>query len=79
MMDSAAVERQAVGYHRDRDGERWLVVVRRPAPDRFLVGEISPQGEWRLIEELCGEQESEGTAIAVARDYLEQQRRHASQ
>jgi hypothetical protein len=61
-----------VGAYRDGAGVRWLVAVRRPASGRWQVCEISDESGRRLIEELAGEGESEASALALARDYLEQ-------
>jgi len=66
---------QVVGEYRDRDGVRWLVVVRRPDVERWEVCEIAEHEERRVIEELSGPGESKGTAVALARDYLHVQRR----
>ena len=66
---------RVVGEYRDRDGVRWLVVVRRPDVERWEVCEIAEHEERRVIEELSGPGESKGTALALARDYLHVQRR----
>jgi len=66
---------QVVGEYRDRDGVRWLVVVRRPGVEHWEVCEIAEHEERRMIEELSGPGESKGTAMALARDYLHVQRR----
>ena len=64
-----------VGGYRDREGARWLVVVRHPDLERWEVCEIAEHQEQRVIDELSGEGESNGTAVALARDYLHVQRR----
>jgi hypothetical protein len=66
---------QVVGGYRDREGVRWLVVVRRLDVERWEVCEIDEHEEQRAIDELSGEGESTGTAVALARDYLHVQRR----
>jgi hypothetical protein len=68
-------ETQVVGSYRDRQGVRWLVVVRHPDAERWEVSEIAEHNEQRAIDELSGEGESTGTAVALARDYLHVQRR----
>jgi hypothetical protein len=69
---------EVVGSYRDRDGRVRQVIVGSPAPGHHRVLELSEDGEPRMIEELCGEGESPATAAAVARDYLQQQRRAAA-
>jgi hypothetical protein len=64
-----------VGGYRDREGVRRLVVVRRLDVRRWLVCDIAEHEEQRVIDDLSGESESAGTAVAVARDYLHVQRR----
>ena len=66
---------QVVGGYRDREGVRWLVVVRHPDVERWEMCEIAEHEEQRAIDELSGEGESKRTAVAVARDYLHVQRR----
>jgi hypothetical protein len=66
---------QVVGSYRDREGIRWLVVVRHPDIERWEVCEIAEHEQQRAIDELSGEGESKRTAVAVARDYLHVQRR----
>ena len=66
---------QVVGGYRDREGVRWLVVVRHPDVERWEVCEIAEHKQHRVIDELSGEGESKRTAVAVARDYLHVQRR----
>jgi len=66
---------QVVGSYRDRKGVHWLVEVSHPDAERWEVCEIAEHDERRAIEELSGEGESTGTAVALARDYLHVQRR----
>jgi hypothetical protein len=63
---------ELVGSYRDRQGRLCQVLIRRPAPACHQVVEVAPDQEPRLIEELAGKGESRATALALARDYLEQ-------
>ena len=63
---------QAIGAYEDRAGVRWLVAVRALGLARWEVCEFSEDGGRRVIEELAGDGESEASALALARDYLEQ-------
>lgn len=67
--------RQSVGGYRNGEGARWLVVVCRTDAERWEVCEVAEHGERRVIEELFGEGESQASALALARDFLHQQRR----
>ena len=66
-----------IGAYHDDAGVRWLVGVRRPASESWEVCEVAEHTERRVIEELSGEDESEGSALALARDFLKQQRRRS--
>jgi hypothetical protein len=63
---------RVAGAYRDHARVRWQVAVRHPAKGRWEVCETSDENERRLIEELAGDGESDGSALALARDYLEQ-------
>jgi hypothetical protein len=66
-----------VGAYHDGDGVRWLVVVCLVGAQRWEVCEVAKHRERRVIDVLCGEGESRVTAVALARDFLRQQRRRS--
>lgn len=66
---------EVIGAYQDDARVRWQVGVRRLAAERWEVYEVGEHQERRVIDELSGEGESEGSALALAHDFLEQQRR----
>lgn len=68
---------RVIGAYHDQAGVRWLVGVRRLSSERWEVREISDENGRRVIDELSGEGESEGSALALARDFLKRQRRRS--
>jgi hypothetical protein len=72
-----APQADVVGGYDDGGGVRWLVLVCRTGAKRWEVCEVAEHEERRVIDELSGEGESRGSALALARDYLQQQRRRS--
>jgi hypothetical protein len=60
----------AVGCYRDPTGVQRTVVVRELAGGRWRIYDVPPRGERSLVEELFGDGESRGSAMALALDYL---------
>jgi hypothetical protein len=75
---SAPAPANVVGGYRDGEGSRWRVMVCRSGAERWEVCEVAEDKERRVIEELSGADESEGSALALARDFLQQQRRRCA-
>jgi hypothetical protein len=61
-----------VGCYRDRAGLERAVTVRELAGGRWRIYDIPGRGERTLVEELSGDGESYGSAVALALDYLGQ-------
>jgi hypothetical protein len=60
----------AVGCYRDPAGGQRRVVVRELAGGRWRIYDVPARGERSLVEELSGDGESHGSAVALALDYL---------
>jgi len=60
----------AVGCYRDLAGVQRNVVVRELAGGRWRIYDVPEPGERTLVEELSGDGESRGSAVAL--DYLRQ-------